>query len=251
MQHSQLVNTESRDLTSWIERLWISGHADDRARLEPVVRALLDPGQNDSQSLFPNSLDVAETLRTLDVDQTTLTAALLSDNRFLQTLELKQIGKDYGKSVATLCESMRMLHHFRESTQSQSQEALSEKQQAEQVRRMLLAMVKDVRAVLIKLVWHLQYLRLLARHNIGPQHLCAAHQTMDIYAPITNRLGVSHIKWEMEDLAFRFLEPGITKASPKNRCRIPALDRELTLINEFILLIRTMMQEAGVAGDPL
>ncbi|MEZ5536611.1 MAG: bifunctional (p)ppGpp synthetase/guanosine-3',5'-bis(diphosphate) 3'-pyrophosphohydrolase [Thiolinea sp.] len=243
MQHSQLINTESRDLASWLERLWVSGDPADRERLEPTIRTLLDPVQNDDNSLHPNSLDVAETLCSIQVDQTTITAALLSDPYFTQTLELNEISAEYGQPVAKLCENMRKLHFFRECTGT-NLEALSEKQQAEQVRRMLLAMVRDVRAVLIKLSWHLQYLRLLSHYEIGEKHLCAAHQTMEIYAPITNRMGISHVKWEMEDLAFRFQEPekykSIAKSLQKTR-----LERE-NYIQEFQDLIGKILHDADI-----
>ncbi|PIE00039.1 MAG: GTP pyrophosphokinase [Thiothrix nivea] len=246
MQHSQLVNTESRDLPSWLDRLWVSGDPADRERLEPIIRLLLDPVQNDDSSLQPNSLDVAETLRGLDVDQTTIIATLLSDPYFIQSYDLSEIAAEYGQPVARLCENMRELQHFGECTGT-STEVLSEKQQAEQVRRMLLAMLKDIRTVLIKLSWHLQYLRLLSRHELSDRHICAAYQTMEIYAPITNRLGISHIKWEMEDLAFRFQEPekykSIARSLQKTR-----LERE-NYIKEFQEIIRRLLNDEGIRAD--
>nr|CAA6830809.1 MAG: GTP pyrophosphokinase (EC, (p)ppGpp synthetase I [uncultured Thiotrichaceae bacterium] len=243
MQHSQLVNTESRDLASWIRRLWVSGNPADCDLLESTIKVLLDPGQNDEKSLYPNSLDIAETLCSLDVDQTTIMAALLSDPYFEQTLELHEITAEYGQSVAKLCKNMRELYHFSECTGS-NPETFGEKQQAEQVRRMLLAMLDDIRAVLIKLSWHLQYLRLLSHSEIGDKHVCAARQTMEVYAPITNRLGVSHMKWEMEDLAFRFQEPekyqSIARSLQNTR-----LERE-NYIEDFLILIKRMMHDAGI-----
>ncbi len=246
MQHSQLVNTESRDLERWVERLWVSDNPADRELLEQTVRVLLDPVQYDSESLYPNSLDVAETLRSIDVDQATLLATLLSDPSFLDTTEIEDIATEYGAAVAALCENMRTLHHFRESTQSNAA-TLTEKQQAEQIRRMLLALVKDIRAVLIKLAWHLQFLRLLAESEITDKHRCAGHQTMDIYAPITNRLGISHIKWEMEDLAFRFIEPEQYKSIAKS-LQNTRLERE-GYIEDFTAVISKMMQGAGIDGQ--
>lgn len=243
MQHSQLVNTESRDLASWIHRLWVSGKPEDRELLESTIKTLLDPGHHDDNSLHPHSLDVAEILCSIEVDQTTIFAALLSDPYFARTLKPHEIAATYGQSVAKLCDNMRDLYHFRECT-GNNPETFSEKQQAEQVRRMLLSMIKDIRAVLIKLSWHLQYLRLLAHNDIGEKHVCAARQTMEVYAPISNRLGISHVKWEMEDLAFRFQEPesyrSIAKSLQKTR-----LERE-NYIKEFLELIKKTLQEAGI-----
>ena len=246
MQHSQLINTESRDMESWIDRLWVSGNPEDRILLEKTIRVLLDPVQNDTESFYPNSLDVAETLRNIDVDQTTLMATLLSDPSFLETTEIEDIAGEYGQSVATLCENMRTLHHFRAATQLGASD-MGEKQQAEQIRRMLLAMVKDIRAVLIKLSWHLQFLRLLSDSEVTDKHLAAARQTVDIYAPITNRLGISHIKWEMEDLAFRFMEPEKYKSIARS-LQNTRLERE-EYIDNFTGLIKKIMLEADINGE--
>ena len=244
MQHSQTINTDSRDLEAWVHRLWVSGNERDLHRLRDAVQPLLGLPNKLADKLQPNSLDVAETLRMMEVDQATLLASLLSDPYFADALERGDIARDYGKPIALLCENMWTLHHFREYTQINAD--LTQKEQAEQVRRMLLAMVKDVRAVLIKLAWHLQYLRLLSRQEIGMLHKSTAHLTMSIFAPLANRLGISQLKWELEDLAFRFLEPVQYKSIAKSLANT-RLERE-NYIEDFISLVRDMLDSTKIVA---
>ncbi|PID50516.1 MAG: GTP pyrophosphokinase [Proteobacteria bacterium] len=250
MQHSQTINMSARDLDAWVKRLWVSENQADFHHIRHIIEELMELSLTQTDPLQPNALDVAENLRSVEADQTTLLAALLSSPALANYTDLAEVEQTYGRSVATLCENMLTLHHFRENTQNNAD--LSQKEQAEQVRRMLLAMIKDVRAVLIKLSWHLQYLRLLARQEINYQHQIVARQTLDIFAPLANRLGISQFKWELEDLAFRFLEPeqyrNIAKSLADTR-----LERE-NYIENFITLIREMINKthikASIYGRP-
>ena len=230
-------------MDAWIQHLWTSGSEQELERLQHAIGLLLEFTADTQESFQPRSLEVGQILRQLGTDHTTLLAALLSDPRLIPHIELEEIAEDFGQPVAALCENMRVLHMFRENTWKTSPHP-SEKQQADLLRRMLLAMVKDVRVVLIKLAWHLQYLRLLSREPITQRHQCAANQTMEVYAPLANWLGISHIKWELEDLAFRFLQPEtyreIAKALANTR-----LERE-NYIREFIEIIQGMLDESGI-----
>ncbi len=247
MQHSQTVNIHSRDLNAWVNRLHVSENSEDIEPLQVLVEILLDPSSRDHDDLLqPNSLDVAETLRMVDVDQTTLLATLLSDQYFVRTLPMSEIERDYGHQVALLCANMRKLHDFHDC-KSTDLTILSEKQQAEQVRKMLLAMAQDVRAVLIKLAWHLQCLRLLARQENSRVHYCTAQQSMTVFAPLANRIGVSQLKWEMEDLAFRFMEPEQYKSIAKSLADT-RLERE-NYIDSFIASIRDMLGNQNISAD--
>jgi len=242
MQHSQTVNTDTRDLDAWVKRLWVSENQADYHHIRHIVGHLLETSHSDWDPLQPSCLDVADNLRTVDADQVTLIAALLSSPNLFEHTDLGTLERTYGKPIATLCDNMRTLHHFREKTQQNTD--FSQKQHAEQIRRMLLAMAKDVRAVLIKLAWHLQYLRLMARQDISYLHQSVARQTLDVFAPLANRLGISQFKWELEDLAFRFLEPqqyrNIAKALADTR-----LERE-NYIEHFIGLIRDKLDQAQI-----
>lgn len=205
MQHSQLGDTGKRSPDDWLERLWISENKKDKQQLRDAIDLLFNAGLNvstDDSTATPRSLDVADTLRNLQVDQVTLIAALLSDVRLIEDLSLESIAADFSSTIALIVKNMRWLHNFK----SQNDLDTPVPEQAERLRRMLLAMVDDVRAVLIYLGWRLQYLRLLSNVEINKGREIA-RESMDIFAPLANRLGVNQLKWEMEDLAFRYLEP--------------------------------------------
>ena len=248
MQHSQTVNLKSRDLDTWARRLWVSGQERDLEQLYKAIGPLLNRKQPDD--LQPCSLDVAETLRLIQAEQMTLLAALLSDPFYADALKNGEIERNYGSQVSKVCQSMWSLHDFRERAAPAAD--LTQKEQADVVRNMLLAMAGDLRAVLIKLAWQLQYLRLLAREEIDSRHTHAAHLTLLIFAPLANRLGISQIKWELEDLAFRFLEPQQYKFIAKSLANT-RLERE-RYIHDFIEIIKRLLKrfniEATIYGRP-
>ncbi len=145
---------------------------------------------------------VAASLR-LDID-TRLAALLFAASDYLDDATEK-LTAEFGAPVAELVDGLRRLKGLQLVT-GKDERAQSVKAQAEVLRKMLLAMSEDIRVVLLRLASRTQTLRYLAGH---PQAARAeiARESLDIYAPLANRLGVWHLKWEMEDLAFRFIEP--------------------------------------------
>lgn len=242
MQHSQIANTESRTHQAWIERFWVSDNERDYQLLSQIIETILGmPPPEDP--LQPSSLDVADTLRHLEVDQGTIIAALLCDLRLQNQVSQLELQETYGSAIVNLCESFRNLQRFPDCVETLDPD-LSSKEQAEQLRRMLLAMAKDIRAVLIKLAWNLQYLRLLARQKITDLHRCVARQSMELYAPLANRLGISQIKWELEDLSFRFLQPDTYKSIAKALAG-KRIEREQFIAN-FIRHLKELLAERGI-----
>lgn len=254
MQHSRITNTESRTRQAWIDRFWVSEHERDYHLLGQAVETVLQaPLATDP--LQPCSLDVAEILRHLDVDQITLMAALLCDDRLNPTLNLDDIERTYGNPVRVLCENVRDLHRFHDCVQMQhlaDDPLAASAEEGEQLRRMMLAMIKDIRAIVIQLAWNLQYLRLLARQDVADLHRCVAHRVMDLYAPWANRLGISQIKWELEDLSFRFLQPDIYRTIAKSLTG-KRIERE-QFIADFIHRVKELLAghriKAEVFGRP-
>lgn len=245
MQHSQIANTESRTRQAWIERFWVSDSEKDYYLLGQIIENILQlpPPSNPLQ---PCSLDVADILRHLEVDQGTMLAALLCDQRFKESLTPTGIETQYGSRTRKLCDSFRNLQRFPDCVET-ADPAQSSHEQAEQLRRMLLAMASDIRAVLIKLAWNLQYLRLLARQDINDLHRCVARQSMDLYAPLANRLGISQIKWEMEDLSFRFLQPDTYKSIARTLTS-KRIERE-QYIADFIEHLKSLLTEEDIEAD--
>lgn len=246
MRHSKSNTTEYRTHQAWVERFWISGDARDRGTLDALVTRLLQHTPPADDYLQPCALDVAEILRHLDVDQTTLIAALLCDDRIREELSFETIRQDYGESVLRLCEDIRNLQRFRDCVKN-ADPLVSHQEQGEQLRRMLMAMVRDIRTILIKLAWNLQHLRLLAREDITDLHRCVARQTMDLYAPLANRLGISQLKWELEDLAFRFLQPDTYKSIAKSLAD-KRIERE-QYIADFIHLLKDLLARHNIQAE--
>ena len=150
---------------------------------------------------LPRSIDV--TLRILEMgsDKNTVIATLLSDPQ-MPGFEPEVIEKEFGKTAALLTQGVNRLN----TLQSNGQSRLKTPEQAENLRRLLMAIISDVRVMVIKLCYRVERLRLL-KHLDYDQRRLIAQETIDIFAPLANRLGMGLIKWEMEDLAFRAIEP--------------------------------------------
>ena len=247
MQHSHLIKNTKYNRDEWIERLWISKHSDDKQMVSDAVDYMLQIESACRAPHIPISLDVASTLLSLQVDQVTLIAALLSDISLNDIFSIEQLEKAFNSTVALLVKNMRLLHNFKSPTEN----GVAIPEQAEKLRRMLLAMVDDVRAVLIRLAWNLQQLRLVSNSKNEIKKAFAT-ETMAIYAPLANRLGISQLKWEMEDLAFRYLEPDCYRRIAKSLAD-KRLEREAYIV-KFIETLQNLLADnnikAKVYGRP-
>ena len=151
------------------------------------------------EEAMPNGLDVALLLSDLGSDETTLIVALLSSRGLIEAAEYDSIEKKFGSEITRLVKSVARLHSLRLAQDDLAPE------QGERLRRMLLSMVDDVRVVLIKLAFRVQRLRQLKLASVDEQQ-AIARESLEIFAPIANRLGIGQLKWELEDLSFRYLE---------------------------------------------
>lgn len=160
----------------------------------------------------PTGLDVAEILMQYPVDLETVLAAILSDPRLRGAQAAhQQIKERFSATVVKLVDDVNWLNTFN----VYSLDMANQPTQAETLRRMLLSMTRDVRAVLIKLAYRLRRLRILPQEDYTIRRFIA-QETLDIYAPIANRLGLGQLKWELEDMAFRYLEPQIYRQIAKS-----------------------------------
>lgn len=242
MQHSQLSDTSDRTRNEWIERLSISDNNEEKDQLIHAIDLMLGVASVNRDGHVPLSLDIADILRNLQVDQVTLIAAVLSDIRLSDSYTIDEIAEMFNSTIALLVKNMRWLHNFK----SPSENTAPIPEQAERLRRMLLAMVDDVRAVLIHLAWRLQYLRLLSNAELHERR-AVAQETMDIFAPLANRLGVSQLKWEMEDLSFRYLEP-ITYKQIAKSLDSKRLERE-SYVESFTKSLQELLQNREIKAE--
>src|SRR5271165_1663626 len=143
-------------------------------------------------------LEVALVLAEMKMDAVAVAAGLLHDSVEDTSVTIVDIRKEFGEQVAHIVEGVTKI--------SKIDFATREEQQAENLRKMMLAMVDDIRVILIKLADRLHNMRTLEHLQPERQHKIA-EETLEIYAPIAHRLGMGKIRGELEDLGFRFLDP--------------------------------------------
>lgn len=182
----------------------------------PLYRGKLIPSGQDALA-FVQSMSTV--LAGLNTDAETRIAGLLFELSIVAADVAETIEARYGKDIAILVGGVRQLMRFHGLTFQQPQEVMRGKNAAQQaaaqvetLRKMLLAMASDMRVVLVRLAARVATLRYFAENKIENAMTAQyARETFDLYAPLANRLGVWQLKWELEDLSFRFLEPDTYK----------------------------------------
>ncbi len=183
-------------------------------------------------------LAVAIIVAGLQLDVASIAAALLHDVIEDCGVSEETIALRFGKEVCTLVEGVTKLEKLNFTSKDEAQ--------VENLRKMFLAMAKDLRVILIKLADRLHNMRTL-KHRSRDAQVRIAQETMDIYAPLAHRLGVSEIKWELEDLCFRYLEP------ERYQEMIHAVARKRTeresITDQVMKELQTRLEEAGIHAD--
>ncbi|MGH9698107.1 MAG: RelA/SpoT family protein [Candidatus Acidiferrales bacterium] len=183
-------------------------------------------------------VEVAHLLADMKLDVTSLCAALLHDVVEDTKIPIEQITDQFGADVARLVEGTTKI--------SRLDLLAPEARQAENVRKMLLAMVNDVRVILVKLADRLHNMRTLEFLDSERQQRIA-RETLDIYAPVANRLGMGLIRGELEDLAFRYIEPeSFLELQKKIASKQKVFDKFLQDVQEQI---RAKMVESGIPAE--
>lgn len=213
-----------------------------RGACELAERAHGGQARASGELYFQHALAVASTLASITPDNETLVTALLHDAVGTHVVTLDQVREQFGDTAAHLVDGVLKMDAI-ETVHIDRGEAGRKPPQAESLRKMLLAMAEDVRVVLIKLADRLHAMRTLPALPVENQQRIA-RETMDIFAPLANRLGIWQIKWELEDLAFRYLEPETYKRLAKllNERRV---DRE-RYIADFIAELDDALAKVGI-----
>jgi len=216
-----------------------------------LPRYAREPAIADGEGWAEHAAGVVTVLAGLQVDGHTRMAALLAYAVDDHEIHPHHSNKDavtvqFGAEVARLVHGYRALIRLGQVTRDASDASAGSGAQAEMLRKMLLAMAADLRIVLMRLASRLQTLRWHAQRKV-PLPEALGRETLELYAPLANRLGIWQIKWEMEDLAFRFLEPARYKeiAGLLEEKRV---ERE-AFIADAIARVRQALENAGISAE--
>ena len=181
---------------------------------------------------------VASILAELELDTETIIAGLLHDVVEDTGVGLDTVKEQFGQEIAALVDGVTNL--------SRLEFRSKEEQQAENLRKMFLAMAKDIRVILIKLADRLHNLRTLQYHTPEKQRIIAK-ETLEIFAPLAHRLGISRLKWELEDLSFRYLEPEKYRYLAEQFKTTRAAREEHT--RQVIEILKQRLEESGINAE--
>lgn len=225
--------------------------ADDQALLQKVYDwarpQFADQQTASGERLIDHALGTSRVLAEMHADAATRAAALLIVLPDLnQAKQIDSVIENFGDEIARLVSGTRALLRLGTIASGASQSAVDSAGQKEKLRKMLLAMAADLRIVLIRLASRLQTLRWHAQTKV-PCESAVARETLELYTPLANRLGIWQVKWEMEDLAFRFTDPvrykEIAKLLEEKR-----VERE-SFIAQTVAKLTDALQKMGISAN--
>src|ERR1700730_18157213 len=226
------------------ELLRIADHLEPKAQemvrkaYERAAKAHTGQRRLSGEHYVTHPLEVAAILADLELDAPTIAAALLHDTVEDTALTADEVEREFGPEVARLVDGVTKLGRIALRSDQQ--------QQAENIRKMMVAMAEDLRVVLIKLADRLHNMRTLdPLPEVKRRKIC--RETLDIYAPLAHRLGIGQIKWELEDRAFRNLEPEAYEDVVKRIAR-KRNDRE-SLVSDLREILARDMEKVGTQTE--
>ena len=188
-------------------------------------------------------IDVTNILAELQLDADTLAAALLHDVVEDSGYTVDYLEKNFNRDIAELVDGVTKLNRIKELSKMRHSVA---DEKAESLRKMFLAMAEDIRVVLIKLADRVHNMRTLEGHAEHKRRRIA-RETLEIFAPLANRLGIWQIKWELEDLSFRYLEPvtyrNLSRAMDQKRAE------RVSWMDETRETLAKALSEAGIKAE--
>lgn len=229
----------------------LDGYLSEISRLAPYVNIervskayvfgdVAHTGQQrkDGTAFFNHPASVSLILAELEMDEEAIIAALLHDTVEDTAVTLDEVKKNFGEDVAALVDGVTKLAVINYETKQE--------QQVENLRKMFLAMSSDIRVILIKLADRLHNIRTLGAMTTEKQKE-KAEETIEIFAPIAHRLGIFKIKWELEDLSLKYLDPegykDLVRKVDKKR------NQRESIINEYIYQIKNALSELGLDAE--
>ncbi|WHI52583.1 GTP diphosphokinase [Microbulbifer sp. MLAF003] len=258
-KHHSFGGESELDLESWLRHVQklagLDGAAIVKLRRAAEVSAEAEQRAIEAENIwaegassFATGLEMAEILADLQIDSEALVAAVLYRAVREKRMPIKSVEEEFGSTVAKLIRGVLRMAAIRSRSADTGDERKSGavEEHSENIRRMLVALVDDVRVALIKLAERTCAIR-AAKNVEQAKRTRVAREVADIYAPLAHRLGIGHIKWELEDLSFRYLEPNDYK-------QIARLLDEKRLarqkyIDEVLELLRKELAKADIEGD--
>jgi GTP pyrophosphokinase len=199
--------------------------------------------RNSGEKYIVHPVNVAILLAELNMDTPTIIAGLLHDVIEDTSISYEKIVEEFGKEVADIVDGVTKLKKLKYKTKQENQ--------AENLRKMVLAMANDIRVIIVKLADRLHNMRTL-EYMTDEKKKEKALETLEIYAPIAHRLGISKIKWELEDLSLRYLDPDnyydlVEKVSKRRLEREAYIQNIITVLNEKL---SEMDIDCDISGRP-
>ena len=248
-RHTNITSKDTIEYEDWLNAI---SPGRSEAEMDIIRRACLmaqraHQGQKraSGEPYLQHSLAVANILADLRLDHETIAAAVLHDVPEDTDVPLAEIRKEFGVKVAELVDGVTKMGQI-QAFRGQTERSKKELAQAESLRKMFLAMVDDIRVVLIKLADRTHNMRTLSVLR-DDKRKRIAKETMDIFAPLANRLGIWQIKWELEDLSFRYLDP-ITYKQIARMVDERRINRE-KYINEVIHRLQIELSRNGIDSE--
>ena len=252
----QPINTDgSINLEAWLDHTVSVDMVLDREALkeacefarEAELQHIAAKGlSSEDVSSFSTGLEIAEILADLKLDQDSLVAAVLYRGVREGQIQLPAVSQRFGPVVAKLIDGVLRMAAITASLSPRQSLVLGTQAQVENLRKMLVAMVDDVRVALIKLAERTCAIRAVKSADEEKRNR-VAREVFDIYAPLAHRLGIGHIKWELEVLSFRYLEPEQYKQIAK-LLHERRLDRE-RFISDVMNQLQNELKATGVNAD--
>ncbi|MBR9726520.1 GTP diphosphokinase [Shewanella intestini] len=227
---------------------WVARYIEDKDEAQSLLRLINEleslpvADKTAHQQLLLRAREMIEILAPLNMDIETLQAAILFVVLDADIISLEKIAENYGAPLAKLVSSVVTMDAIG-ALKVNGHSARTGESQVDNIRKMLLAMVEDVRAVVIKLAERVCLLRLVKNADEETRVLLA-REIADIYAPLANRLGIGQLKWELEDISFRYLHPKVYKDIAK-QLDGKRLDREV-YIDKFVSDLQARLDHDGI-----
>jgi len=245
--YKEVIMTESNlspQAIRWMDHLDQTEHYDIELIKKACLFASIYEETNTpfSLSTLTQGLAMADALVSLHSDSVAISAAIIYPAVFYHQTLLIELQAQFDKTICKIIQGalqMEVVHSIR----VEKNRTTGQQNQIENLRKMMLAMVEDIRTVLLKLSERLIMLQHLGRCTPDmQQHI--AQDTLDYYAPLANRLGIGHLKWQLEDWAFRYLNPAeyqkISKAFHMRK------EERIRFIHQIIAELKSLLEKGGI-----